>query len=87
MSAAYKAQLQMTELAVNQIVEAAFDRYEVEVALPRHTKNSDKLDELITIGNQIRGGVMAIKWILRVLGSGIVAAAALVKVIQAVRGH
>ena len=84
----------MTESGVHQIVDSAFEKYERETAQPRHQENCEKLENLIANLSQVNstmdkidGGVTAIKQVLRYLGSAIIGAAALIKIVQMLKGH
>lgn len=77
----------MTESSVHNIVLTAFDKYERETALPRHTENVTTLAEIKSTMDKIEGGVTAIKHILRYLGGFLAGLYALVKLIAVARGH
>lgn len=79
--------LQMTSIEVHQVVEEAFDKYEREIAGPRHEAVTGKLDRLLSIATKVQGGVTAIKYVLRYLGGALAGTCALVKILQAWKGH
>lgn len=76
----------MTESSVHNIVLTAFDKYEREIAQPRHTENVARLTQLTSTMDKIDGGVTAIKHILRYLGGFLAGLYALVKIIELAKG-
>lgn len=80
----------VTESDVHMIVDDAFDKYERDVAHPRHKENSElmkengaKLDHLMSLQDKLVGGVMALKWI----GGVLVFVVGMAKLIAIIRGY
>lgn len=80
----------MTESAVRVIVMDAFDKYEKETGLPRHTENLGNFTTLFAAINKARGAVTTLQWLVTAaaLIIGLPAAVlALVELARFARGH
>jgi hypothetical protein len=73
----------MTESAVRVIVFEAFDKYEKDTGLPRHTENLGNFTTLFASINKARGSLNALQWIIG--GPGIVMV--ILELLRFARGH
>lgn len=74
---------EMTDYAVRLIVANAFQEYERETGLPRHTENLNNFGQLFAIVNKISGGVKVLMWVIGLPASAV----AIIAILKYVRGN